>query len=463
MNYSKMKPGLYLTKGDSVKSLSLGSASGWGDAFLTGGSSGGGGLNALAATVTWLYIARDKRRDQVIQTPVKWMKGNSEIDGDESPFDIDVMELARIDWALKLHNNAYYHRAKGRGSKRAKTTSLAWLNPECVQPYKNEIPNLHTGYTKYQYTGSAVKINGSMSGVIPTEDLLRFELPGMSELWSGSGAGKATRLAAKVLAAVDELSSSQLGDDSAMPVFMVYIPEDVTADPEERKKLTGRIRSAFNKASSMFGRNKVIGVSEGVKIEKLSLSPAELNLTETEAGKYKSVLAAYGVPLSHVDQAANFATKKSYDQGFALSVAYNIKWIASIINKDEAFVRDGYRLVVEPEKLAINLEEEQRRSEMFSTYRLSGIGVENSMLLSGIKKPEEWLEPAQPEPVQEQSPAPVEEVKTVTQIEQRVNEMPLFEKEVKALAKFNSKPRGRTFEGDVLTDMEVKALSGEMI
>lgn len=452
-DYGKLKAGLHLVKGDNVKSLSLGSASGWGDAFLTGDSVSGGGLNALAANVAWLYIARDKRRDQVIQTPMKWFKGDKELEPDESPFGFDEMELSRVDWGLKLHNNAYYHRANGRGAKRGKTTSLAWLNPECVQPYKNEIPNLHTGYTKYQYTGSAVKINGQMGGAIPADELLRFELPGMTELWSGNGAGRASRLAAKVLAAVDELNATQLGDDSAMPVYLVNIPEKYKGESE---KVAGRLRSLFNRSSGMFGRNKTAGVPEGVTVQKLSLTPAELNLSETESTKYKSVLAAYGVPLSHVDQASNFATKKSYDISFALSVAYNIKWIASIINKDEAFKRDGYRLVVEPEKLAINLEEEQRRSEMAATFHLMGESRENAYLLAGIKIPEEYKAVIEPEPVAVQ-PAPP------SQLEQQVNEMPLFDNEVKSLQEFNKRPRGRSFKSDVLTEFEIKALSGEMI
>lgn len=390
LDYGKMKPGVYIAKGGHVKSLSVGSADGWPSSFLVGGNGVANDLIQLAATVAWVRIAIDNRRKQIERTPFRWQKKGKDIDPDESPFGMDEKQFSRIDMGLTLFNRSYYHKRNGsKGQGKGVTNSLAWLNPSCVRPDTSEQPDLHAGYTKYEYTGGDFTIDGQRVWRIPVENLLRFEIPNMRELWSGEGVGSAIRSVAQVLAAVDSFSSSLIGDDGGSPAYMVVIPQKYKAEAE---KLSGRFRDFINRQSAKYGRKKTIGVPEGVEIQKLSLSPAELDTVNIEEAKYKSVLAAFGVPLSNVDPAANFATKESYDSGFALDMAYQLKWIAKVINSDETFKSQGYRLVVEPEKLAINLDKEYLRAQMAQLYNAMGESRMNAYLLAGVQLPEDYEE-----------------------------------------------------------------------
>lgn len=389
LDYANMKPGAYVVKGDNVKSLSLTSPDGWPASFLSSGSTNSD-LNQLAATVAWVNIALENRRKQIERSPFRWMLNDRELEDHEVPYGLDEKEFSRIDKALMLHNRAYYLKQKGsRGQGKGKTNDLAWLNPGCVTPDTAEYPDIFKGYTRYRYSGGNFRVNGSQVWTINTENLLRFEIPDMNELWSSSSAGSAIRAVAQVLSAVDELANTAIGDDGGMPIYMVVVPAKFKSESE---KIGGWFRDLINRRSNMWGAKKTVSVPEGVTVQKLSLSPEELDLVEIEETKYKSILAAFGVPLSNVNPAANFATKESYDTGFALDMAYQLKWIAKVVNRDEAFKSQGYRLVVEPEKLAINLDKEYLRAQMAQLYNAMGESRMNAYLLAGVQLPEDYEE-----------------------------------------------------------------------
>lgn len=456
LDFNKMKPGAYVVGGrggSNAKALSLDSSSGWPMSFQANGNVDS--LNQLAATVAWVRIALDNRREGIESAPHRWTKGGSDIESDEAPHGMDEKQLSRIDKALMLHNIAAFMKRKGsRGLGRGRTTALGWLNPQYVRPNELEHPDLFEGYQTYRYNGGDVLVNGSRLDTISKDNLLIFTNPEMAEHWSAASPGLSIRAVAQIIEAIDELSNSFIGEDGGVPIYLVMVPPKFQS---QTATIAGWIRDVINRRSNMWGRKKTVAVPEGVTIEKLSLTPDELRLVEIEDAKYKSILAAFGVPLSNFDQTANRATKEAFDSAFAIKMAKQLKWIASIINKDEAFKSQGYKLIVEPEKLAINLDKEYLRSQIVQTLVLAGETLPNAYLIAGTQIPEEYEIPPEPTPMS----APTE---TKPEIEERVNEMELFDDELARAVKFHSKgKRKREFKSDYLDHLEIASIAGEII
>lgn len=194
MDFSNMKAGTYLVQGDNVKGLSLLDASGWG---IGDGSNSGDGVRNLAQTVGYVYAALRERQDQIVQTPFTWTRNGREVD--EPPFGFNAYEFARIDKGLSIYNNVYYHKSRGRGSRTNTITSLAWLDPGSVCPDQTMKVNLHTGYERYIRTVVNSMTGADSETFMDAEDLLKFEMQDMSELYSTASAVRAIRGGAAVV------------------------------------------------------------------------------------------------------------------------------------------------------------------------------------------------------------------------------------------------------------------------
>lgn len=385
VNYSKMNPGLYMVQGDNVKSLSLLDSAGWG---IGTGTNAGDSVAQLAQTVSYYYAAVRERQDQIVQTPFQWTQKGRDIE--EAPFGLNAYEFARIEKALTIFNNAYYHKSAGHGSRARTVSSLAWLNPATIAPDTSKAVNLHEGYTEYLRTTTNNKTGGTNELRMTVEELLRFELQDMNELHSTASPAKAIRANAAVMRAVQVLQDHQFDKNNGLPIMLVSV-EPPTSE-ESVKKLTSRFRNVFNRQSQMYGQNKTIGVAGNVKIEKLSLTPSEMKFTEANREAAEAIVTGLGVPLSKLFGAANYATKKGENQEFALKMAHRLKWIADVINADEVFKSQGYRLEVDPDKVNVNLEEEQRKADMVISYTAAGMSLSNALKVVGVKLPDDYKE-----------------------------------------------------------------------
>lgn len=446
VDYGSLKPGAYLVQGDHVKSLSLLDSAGWG---IFGGANAGDSVSALAKSIGWYYAALRERQDQIVQTPFKWMQNGKDMD--RAPFKLNAYELARIEKGLTLFNNVYYHKSTGRGSRASSLVSLAWLNPANVYPDKGKVVNLHTGYTEYIRVTQNTETGSDNEQRISADELLRFELQDMEELYSNASAGRAVRGKAAVIKAVQALEDHQFDKNNGLPIMLVVVPEKYRSQQE---KLAGRFRSLFNRRSQMYGDNKTVGVPEGVTVKQLSLTPNEMRLTESDRAAAEAVIIGLGVPLSKAFGASNYATKRGENQEFALKMAHRLKWIADVINDDPDMQAQRIELVVDPDKVAFNLDDEQKRVDMVVSLVAAGESIANAYLLAGIKLPDEYVVPQEPDPIP--ATPTVQE-----QAERVVNDTePLVDEEIKRLQNFNRKKRSRGFESEILSDGLIELYSG---
>ncbi|MEM9773325.1 MAG: phage portal protein [Chloroflexota bacterium] len=371
-----------------MKSLSLLDSAGW----ATGDSSSiGDSASNLAKNVAFMYAAIRERQDQIVQTPFKWTLNGEEID--DAPFGLNAYRLARIEKALVLFNNAYFEKVYGSGSarlggSRQRAVSLSWLNPATMKPDDSGTVLLSQGYKRYQRTTIDKKTSQENQMHIDTEHLLRFELEDMDELYSTASAARAVRSSAAVIRAIQSLQDLQFDKNNGLPVFLVIIPDRHAAKSE---KIAGRFKKLFNNFSAMWGgNNRTVGVPEGVSVEKLSLSPGEMKFTESNREAAETILFGLGVPMSKAFGSANYATKKGENQEFALKMAHRLKWIADVINVDEVFKSQGYRLEVDPDKVNVNLEEEQRKADMVISYTAAGMTLSNALKVVGVRLPDDY-------------------------------------------------------------------------
>lgn len=427
------KPGTYVVVGGQateLKNLSLLDPSAWGlEAGETNPS-----LAALARDVEWVFIALEKRRNQIAQTPFQWLENGREI---EPPFMLDSDMFERVDIALQTYSKAYLHKRRLRGRK---FDALGWMDPTTIQPVTETRPNIYEGYTQYR---RMMNENDTVDNapLIPSGDLVRIERLGMSELMPGSSAGEATKAAAQIIRAINKTADGIYDNNNGLPIMLIQVPQG-TAD-KERTRLANRFRALFNSNSKYFGqRQKTVGVPEGVNAVPLSISPEKLVMSEESEGRITAILAAHGVPKSMVmGDTANYATAQAERQNFALTIGHRVRWIASKFNADPDMQALGLSCDVNVQEMAVTLEDQERRVNMWSMFVDRNVDPMGAFKLVGIEPPENLTIEIQ-EPVAE--PPPDEDSAVDTEI-----------RKLKKFIKRNGHLK-RPFESDVFTEEEIK-------
>lgn len=425
-----MKPGIYVVTGNEAKNLSLTNPADWG--FLS--SDTDPSLSTLARDVEWVFIALEKRRNQIAQTPFQWLNGAAEID---PPFMLDTDMFERIDMALQLHSRAYMHKRRVRSGRRF--TALGWMDPTTITPVTENNPNIYDGYTQYRRMTNENSHDGGV--LIDAADLVRIERLGISELMPGTSAGQATQMAASILRALNKTADSIYDRNNGLPIMLVKVPKGASA--QERTRLAGRFRALFNSKSRAFGESqKTVGVPEGVEVEPLSFTPDKLVMSEQAEARITAILAAHGVPKSMVmGDTANYATAQAERQNFALVIGHRVKWIASKFNSDPDMQALGLSCDVNVQEMTVTLEDQERRVNMWSMFVDRNVDPIGAFELVGIEPPENLAIEIQ-EPVTEPPP----------------DEDNAIDAEIRKLRKF-IKRNGhlkRPFESDILTIEEIE-------
>ena len=438
-----VKPGLYVVSGESTKNLSLIDPQAW---FGLEGFNAdtNPSLQTLKRDVEWVFIALNKRWQQFEQTPHAWMQGDSEIK--IAPFGLDIFTLARIDEALQLYGKAYLHKKRSR----VRMLDVGWIDPTTVKPDDTADYSIYDGWTQYISEGSD-PAGRAFRRVIPASDLIKFERLGTGELQIGVSAATATRLAAGILKGINSTADTTF-DNNGLGVWLIRVPQYVSSDDKQR--LRDRFYRLFNRNTGT-SEHQTMAVPDGVEAERLSLAPSDLAMTELSEPRITAVLAAHDVPRSIVfDDASNFATQQGSRQGFALTIAHRLAYIAKTINSDPHVAQAGLTLDVRTKELTVNLEEEERRVNMLTSLLDRRVEPQQAALIVGLDLPEgETLQIAAPEPV----PAALQQDEPTDAPDER------REAEVRALRRFVSagKHLKRQFHSDILTLEEVEIYTAQ--
>ena len=320
MDYSGLKPGMYLQIGGAIKNL--GSVDDVIYQALTGRSPDE--VARLAAEVGWVFIALNKRRSQMKELfrYGRWLVGEQE--RDDFPFVFHWQrEFPRIDEALQTTGQAYL--LKQRSGRRL--IGLRWIEPDAVEPDERSAEVVPGGirFSRYFYTDA-----DGRRQTLPAEDIIHFMMYGRDDMLPATSAGFATKLASKILYGIGE-SFSTFYENNALPVMLVEVPAS-TSDTD-RERLQSSFWRLFNRRRGS-KETRTIGVREGVKVTPLSIDPEKLDATALEESKIQEIVTAHDVPYEIVATAANYAVSQDRRRDFVGAVGQRVEDIAETLTSD---------------------------------------------------------------------------------------------------------------------------------
>lgn len=366
-----LKPGLYIQHGNKYTALK--SVSNLADLMLNGRASS---LDALAAQVSWVFIALNKRRNRLLELTWEWQQDGEAMDG--TPYDMPFKEMIQqVDESMQLNATAYFYKQR-RGRQ---LVGIRWLDPNCVTPDMDTASHAKGGIQQYWY-----ETNVGMQAVgrwLPKEDLIVFKRPGLRELLPSASAGLATRLAAEILRAMEQ-STDSFYASGGLPITLVFVPPG--RERERDENLVPRIRRLFNPRKRKTGEHRVAGVSTDVKIEQLSLAPKDMMQGETEKSKILAILAAHDVPESEVYEASNLATRREDIESIVLAVGGRLQYIADVMNMDDELRAAGYSLTVNLEAHPSQKRDNAEVALAYSRFYQNGMTAEAAAYYMGIKE-----------------------------------------------------------------------------
>ena len=320
MDYSELKPGLYLQRGERIKSLDTTER---GLASLLMGRTAND-LEKLMAGVGWVFIALNERRKGLggLYPLGEWMQGDTKLDGFPFAFHWQTV-FDRVDAALQTTGEAFLLK-----QRRGRTLiGIRWLDPDAIQTDERDIEVVPGGvqYRRYWYTNGIGQRES-----IPAEDIIHFTLYGRDDTGPGPTAGIATQLAANILYGLGETFST-LFDNNALPVVLVYVPMG-TSDPDV-KAVEGRIQRLFNRRRGT-RENRVAGMREGVTVTPLPVNFNDLQAQSLEDSQIRQILTAHDVPYELVANVANFAVAGDRRRGFTEAMGQRLESIARVFCDD---------------------------------------------------------------------------------------------------------------------------------
>lgn len=367
-NFNNLDAGMYVVRGDNVKRITESDEF---NIFNRENSE----PEQLAATVSWVFIALNKRKTQIgeLFRYSQWHDRNkNEID--EPPFTFNALqEFKRIDHALQITSQAYLLKQR----KGKKLVGLRWLDPSTVEPDVNSAITIPGGvrFTRYfrRVNGERIPIDGN--------DIIHFIIPGQSEHAPGTPVSVATKLAARILYGMEQVFDTFYANN-ALPIMLVTVPPGT--NEADKKTLKDNLWRIFN----IKGRNKenrTVAVREGVTIEKLSIDPESMDASTLEESKIKAIVTAHDVPYEIIAESANYAVSQDRRREFVGNIGQRLAEIGAIINNDPDVKATGVSWVCNVEQHWSMKSDEKEIANAFTAY-LQGMTPWAAAYLLGIKE-----------------------------------------------------------------------------
>ncbi len=355
-----LQPGLYLYDGIKARPL---------DAIAQLLDSGTMTASELAYRVAWSYIALRTRRAAIEQFDFVWrINGN---DTDTAPMALDWTETAgRIDEAISVYGAAYLFKER---NARGRVIGLRWLDPRTMTLPADAIGD--DGTIEY-YERS---VNGRVLQV-PGTDVVRIYETGMPEVQPGVTPSMATAYLLQTI--YNTLRVQEFATRNPVPLMLLEVPAG-TPDVE-RSKLRAWFHSFFNPRRGDDVESRVMPITAGVNVHKISLDPKDLTDAATDAAAVRAVLAAFGVPEEEIFAAANYATAQQRHKSFMYRLAGAVKRYAGVINADPDLRRQGVEIVPRPETHPDMQVDENERAQAMAVYVKAGLTPQAAGYLVGI-------------------------------------------------------------------------------
>jgi len=385
---------------DGVKALELNSA------FLRRDS------DELAKTVTqsyrlvaWTYRCTQERAQAVSSMPfmISHIGTSDEADDAEIPWKRQLKGILwRIEASLCLFGRGYLW--KKQNILNTKTLGLQFLLATTIREKYNK-DNGIAGFTRVlgrgrqsqnldddQQTGwfeeGGLRDKGQIAGGGQGEDSLEpheviyFHLPDpLVEVGPGRSPA-AVALESAQLVRASGVFATKFFERQAIPLTLLQVkgnPSD--ADKKELesgwKRMLSGVRNAW----------KVMAIGEDVKPIVLGSPIRDLGMPGLEEASRRKICVAFGIPVSLLEDAANFATAKEHRKSFySETIIPECDLIAEVLN--EQLLHDlGYELTFHPDETEIMQEDEVQRAGALLAYRNAGIPLLLACEILGVDIP----------------------------------------------------------------------------
>ncbi len=320
---------------------------------------GGGSANRVADVQTayervpLVFRATRIRANALQKIPLHFRRIGAEEDA-RYPFDLSLSDLIwRTEVALCLRGGAVWLKKKTEFESLGYEVAqgLAWLNPFTVTITWNDRREF------VQYVGGA---RYPKQGVWTDEDIVFIrEFAPLDDMGWGV-APAAVALGSGQLAFYLNRVASVFFEHGAMPVTLATIA-GLSNNPEEPGNK--RIREFFRRAMSGIGNAfRILAVSSDVKMVTTQAPLKDMVIPELKQQARKDVALAFEIPVTLLDDDANYATAREHKRGFydetiiprarLLQDEFNRQWLNPL----------GYEIQFAPEEMDLYQEDESARA-----------------------------------------------------------------------------------------------------
>jgi hypothetical protein len=327
--------------------------------------------NKTFAKVPWVYAASDLVASAVMTAPLYFVRGETEWkNGSQDAPPVDWFN----DWSIMAYKLVFSALNFGAGYLNNDPADFRYLSPSSITERLSPRTGQLVGFDRVQGRGNSVDLDPEQ-----VVHFWWFKDP-LTEV------GRANLYPAKIaLGSANALHSYQelitkYFESGAVGVKALQSP--MPPNPEEAQALKtwwGRVVGGVKNA---FGTGVL---NPDAKVMKISDNLSEFYDTAVVDNARRDVEAAFGLPETMLNQAANLATKQADQIDFLSNVIEPIcDWLATTLNQQAAVALRGYRAVYRLDELQAMQRDENEVSKSVLNYVAAGYGREITADLLGV-------------------------------------------------------------------------------
>ena len=406
----------------------------------------------LYEETAWLYAVIQKRANGVMSIPRVLLKGSTEVDADTLPFTFDIPDMLwRSSIALDLYAKAYLLQVKNQ----FKTLKVRWLYPESIALEIDEVIGLE--YFERQVGAQKYTYEYDPETDMSPDGLAWVWESGMAEVGPGLPKADVALYPAMVLRAIDTMSGNFFERGAISQHFFTSPNTPVKAERTRFRKWMTRVFFGGLKTSHS------VEVFGDMTPHKLGSDPKDLEMPELDKDNRRDISAIFDTSEALVTGDAGSLSRATLDR-------ITSNWILGPVMKQADLIVDafnhhilkpaGYELVLNPEAMTVNQEEERQRALAVSMYINAGFNPEWVAALLGLDAPK-GIPMMAPEPIMLPSASappsgsePDEEIEEPDEEEESEDDKALAFAQLLRYIK-NGTHLKRPFRSDILTVAEI--------
>ncbi len=339
-------------------------------------------IEQLVTEAAWMYAVIQKRAGGVVSIPRVLMKGETDVEEDSLPFEFDIPDLMhRSSVATDTYAQAYGLTVKNQ----FKDLRVRWFRPDSVELVLDEElglvrfeRQLTRGKHVYQYDP---KTDTSPDG------LWWIWQTGMPEVGPGIPKADVAAGPAMLLRAIDALGIKYFSQGAIGQIYFTS-PQPMGESQFDkfkkwfRRLYQGGLDTAYQRAMVL---------ETGFEPHSLSADPKDLMMSELDEDNRRDICAVFDTPEPLITGDAGGMSRATMNVLIAAWINGTIMTQAQLIV--DAFNHHilepaGYKLLLNPQGMAVNQEEERQRALAFSMYINAGMDPETAAYFLGLEVPE---------------------------------------------------------------------------